>query len=233
LNPYIYAAAAEAAATGVPIVRHPFLMHPDEPAALSVELEYYFGDALYVAPMVVRDATSRSLWLPPGGWFDWWTYQWLSGGRRIDRATPLDELPLWLRSGTIVAMLDPAVQTIAPGPTPGVVTPDDVSGVLDARAGVDAAAPTGSATLADGTILETSLAKGDLALPKGFAQAPDDATLATCARCGRVDDVGGGVTRVRLTGSASGEETIVAGALRVRHHSLEPIRLRWDVLVKR
>ena len=130
-------------------------------------------------------------------------------------------------------MLDPAIQTLAPGPTPGVVTPEDVSSVLDARAGVDAVAPAGSATLADGTILETSLAQGAVALPKGFAEAPDDATLATCARCGRLDDVGGGVTRVRLTGAASEEETIAAGALGVRHHSPSAIRLRWDVLIKR
>ncbi|HVY45899.1 MAG TPA: TIM-barrel domain-containing protein, partial [Minicystis sp.] len=137
LNPYLYAAAAEAARTGMPIVRHPFLLHPTEPEAYGVEFEYYFGPALYVAPIVERGATTRTLWLPPGLWFDFWTEVATEGGRRVTRAAPLDELPLWLRSGGIVAMLDPAVETLAPGHAPGVVTADDVKGVLDVRAGID------------------------------------------------------------------------------------------------
>ena len=58
---------------GLPVIRHPILYHPAEPAALGVDLEYYFGPSLYVAPVVRRGALSRDLWLPPGKWVDWWT----------------------------------------------------------------------------------------------------------------------------------------------------------------
>src|SRR6185437_3667922 len=52
LFPYTYAAAEEATQTGMPIIRHPILMNPTDPNAVSVTVEYYFGPSLYVAPVV-------------------------------------------------------------------------------------------------------------------------------------------------------------------------------------
>lgn len=58
--------------TGMPIVRALALVFPAEPRGYDVRDEYLLGDALLVAPVVTMGATSRSVYFPPGPWFDVW-----------------------------------------------------------------------------------------------------------------------------------------------------------------
>jgi alpha-glucosidase (family GH31 glycosyl hydrolase) len=231
LFPYLYAAAQEAVTTGLPVLRHPILMNPTEPAAMGVDLEYYFGPSLYVAPVVRRGATTRTFWLPPGTWVDWWTMAPVTGGQTVTRDAPLDVIPLYLRSGGIVAMLDPSVETLAPHTDATVIGLADVAGVYDARAAIDPVTGTGRAALVDGTVLDLALGTGAPALPAGLAVAPDDATLASCAGCGRIDALPGGATRVRITTPSTYDAVVAAGGLTLHHHAVGPIRVRWDVVV--
>lgn len=231
LNPYILMTAKEAARNGLPVMRHPWLMHPAEPQAIGVELEYYFGPYLYVAPIVRRDAKTREFWLPPGQWFDWFTLEPKTGGATITRDVPLAEMPLYLRAGGIVAMLDSSVETLAPDNNDQVTSALEMKGVLDARAAVAKGAMTGHVVLADGGVLDVAW-NGAPMLPAGFTMAPDEATLAACSGCGRIDPIAGtGAVRVRLTGAVAAEESITAGGLVLRQHSLDARRVRWDVLV--
>ena len=184
LFPYLYAAAKEAADTGVPILRHPILAAPTNPNAYDADTQYFFGPSLYVAPVVTQGATTRDLWLPPGRWVDWFSLDPLPSGN-VTRQAPLDALPLFLQSGGIVAMLNPSIETLAPATDSSVVTPADVQDVLDVRVAIDPVTKTGTATLTDGTVLTVTLGAQAVALPSGATMAPDDATLATCSGCGR------------------------------------------------
>jgi alpha-D-xyloside xylohydrolase len=57
--------------------------------------------------------------LPPGSsWIDWWTHESYSGGQTISVDAPLDRLPLFLRSGGIVPLLRPTIDTLAPTTAP-------------------------------------------------------------------------------------------------------------------
>lgn len=225
LFPYIYAAAKEATETGFPIMRHPVLLHPEMPETYALDTEYWFGPALYVAPVVERAATSRDLVLPPGKWVDWWTLEPLASGK-ITRPAALDELPLFLLSGNVVAMIDPSVQTLAPATDPTVVTLDDVAGKLVVRAAVDPTAAAATATLVDGTKLDVTLASGAVTLPAGITLT-DEAGFATCAECGLVETLPSGVTRVRIdTANAS----VTAGALTLTR-AAPTSHVRWDVAI--
>lgn len=234
LFPYTYAAALEATRTGAPIMRHPFLMNPELEGARAADLEYWFGPSLFVAPVVRRGATKREAWLPPGTWFDWWSMEAVTGGQTITRDAPMDLLPMWLRAGGIVAMLDPTIDTLAPATDPTVVTLEKVAGVLDLRGGLDAAATRGDAVLVDGTTLSMQLTgKGSPTLPIGWATAATDAELSSCAACGKIDALPGGVLRVRLTTEQTDDATVVAGSLVLKGWRFpRPTRLRWDVLVR-
>jgi alpha-glucosidase (family GH31 glycosyl hydrolase) len=231
LFPYLYAAAREATLTGLPIIRHPILLHPGEPSAAAVDLEYYFGPALYVAPVVRRGALSRTFWLPPGKWVDWWTLAPAAGGAVVTRDAPIDTIPLYLRSGGIVPMLDPSVETLAPHPSPGVVGLADVAGILDVRAAIDTLTATGRTELVDGTVLDLSLVDGIVSLPAGLPAAADASALATCTRCGLVEALPGGATRVRISVAGANDEAFHAGALALHHHAVGPVLVRWDVVV--
>jgi len=231
LFPYTYAAANVATQTGLPIMRHPILLHPTEPSAALTQYEYYFGPALYVAPIVERAATTRTFWLPPGTWVDFWTNEPVVGGVTVTRDAPLDTMPILLRSGGIVPMLDPSVVTLAPHTAPGIVSMDDVAGIYDVRAAIDPSAGSGSLELADGTLFATGLADGPVSLPTGIVAAVSEADLATCAACGLVEAAPGGATRVRVSVAGVGAATLQAGALTLRHDSVQPLRVRWDVIV--
>lgn len=232
LFPYLYAAAQQATVDGMPVMRHPFLVHPTEPDALGVELEYYFGPSLYVAPVVRRGATSRTFWLPPGRWVDWWSLAEATGGAKVTRDAPLDVLPLYLRSGGIVPMLDASIETLAPASRPEVVTLEKVEGALDVRAAIDAKTGKGTLTLVDSTTFTVQRTGTEaVVLPAALAPATE-AELSTCASCGRVDALPGGGFRVRWNSAAAAAGELTGSGLSLSHAGApKATRMRWDVVV--
>ena len=102
LVPYIRAAAATAARSGLPIMRPLPLIDPGDEHGWAVADGYGFGPALWIAPVLDDGARSRSVYLPRGDWIDFWTGERARGGRMIDAAAPLDRIPAWVRSGSIL-----------------------------------------------------------------------------------------------------------------------------------
>jgi hypothetical protein len=116
-----------------------------------------------------------------------------------------------------------------------VVSIDDVRGVLDVRAAIDPVTHAGHATLVDGTVFDVSLAGDPPALPSGVASV-DEATLAACSgpdsACGRIDVAAPGATRVRITTPLRSDVVTTAGGLVLHFHAPQPLRVRWDVVVR-
>jgi alpha-glucosidase/alpha-D-xyloside xylohydrolase len=104
LMPYLYTAVREMHDTGLPIIRALWLHHPDDPAAVARGDEYLWGRDMLVAPVVEKGATTRTLYLPRGTWFDFWNDQRVEGGRDIDRAVDLATTPLYVRAGAVLPM---------------------------------------------------------------------------------------------------------------------------------
>jgi sulfoquinovosidase len=89
--------AEEAAASSMPIVRHMMLVFPDDPTSATVDDQFMLGDALLVAPVMVQGATDKSVYLPPGTWFDVWTGESIAGGQRIDVPAAIGTPPVFSR----------------------------------------------------------------------------------------------------------------------------------------
>ncbi len=104
LMPYLYAAVKETCETGVPIMRALWLHYPDDAAAVARGDEYLYGRDILVAPVVEKGAVSRSLYLPRGHWYDFWTRERLEGGREITRQVDLETIPLYVRAGAVIPM---------------------------------------------------------------------------------------------------------------------------------
>ena len=102
--PYTYTAVREGHDTGLPIMRALWLHYPDDHAAVTRGDEYLWGRDLLVAPVTEKAATERSLYLPRGAWYDFWTEERLEGGREIKRAVNLETMPLFARAGTILPL---------------------------------------------------------------------------------------------------------------------------------
>ncbi len=84
LVPYIRAAAATAARSGLPAMRPLCLVDPSDPEGWAIADSYFLGPALWVAPVLEEGARSRRTYLPRGEWICWWTGERLEGGR-LDR----------------------------------------------------------------------------------------------------------------------------------------------------
>jgi alpha-D-xyloside xylohydrolase len=103
LIPYIYSLAHQTYETGTPFMRALFMDFPNDPKIADMGDEYMFGPAFLVAPVTEQGATSRHVYLPAGtDWYDYWTERRYTGGQTITAAAPIDQIPLFVRAGSIV-----------------------------------------------------------------------------------------------------------------------------------
>jgi alpha-glucosidase (family GH31 glycosyl hydrolase) len=112
--PYIYSAAHEAAASGLPMARAMLLDYPHDDAAWSHDLQYMWGPSLLVAPRTSRDGATE-VWLPAGGWYDFWRPQALrqvaAGGTVISVGAERGLLPVFVKAGAILPRQEYATST--------------------------------------------------------------------------------------------------------------------------
>ncbi|MGO9275434.1 MAG: glycoside hydrolase family 31 protein [Terriglobia bacterium] len=113
LFPYLYTCAQEASRTGLPIIRHPMLEFPGDPATYKTEYEYLLGDRLLVAPVVTEGATTRTLYLPTGSWVNYWTGEIMEGGKEVAVPAPLEEIPILAKAGSVIPFTRPDLDTLA------------------------------------------------------------------------------------------------------------------------
>ncbi len=104
LLPYLYSLVRESHDTGLPIMRALWIHYPDDLQAVARGDEYLWGRDMLVAPVTEKGAASRSVYLPQGEWFDFWTEEKVQGGREFSRPVDLGTLPLYVRSGAILPM---------------------------------------------------------------------------------------------------------------------------------
>lgn len=103
LLPYIYTYCRVAHDQALPIVRPLYLEYPSLGKAYSYPNEYFFGKELLVAP--VTDSTGeKDVYLPPGEWIDYFSGQKYPGDRLIHERYPVDRIPLFVRSGSIIPL---------------------------------------------------------------------------------------------------------------------------------
>lgn len=102
LLPYLYSSAAQAHATGLPLMRPLWLEHLDDKQALACADEYRFGDSFLVAPVLHAGASQRSVYLPAGHWWDYWSGEAIEGGNEISRPLDLKTIPLYVKAGSVV-----------------------------------------------------------------------------------------------------------------------------------
>jgi alpha-D-xyloside xylohydrolase len=119
LFPYTWTLAQQIASTGRPIQRPFGLQEPSYGEHPSDQ--YFYGDALLVAPVVEPGLSERSVMFPDGAWIDFFEGTTIEGGQRLTVAAPLDKLPLYLRQGAIVPMLRPTIDTLSPTAWPAEV----------------------------------------------------------------------------------------------------------------
>jgi alpha-glucosidase (family GH31 glycosyl hydrolase) len=111
LMPYIYTSAAESCRDTIPLLRPMYIEHPEMEAAYHNAQEYYFGDNLLVAPIVMPGVGPsrvgwQTVWFPPGTgpWYSYFTGERYDGGTEAIVASDINQFPLFVRGGVPLPM---------------------------------------------------------------------------------------------------------------------------------
>ncbi len=163
LLPLFQRLATEAAQTGLPLVRHPWLVEPDRPVLWTGTPDLFFlGDDILVAPVVTEAATERSVTLPGAGWWPLFCEAPLPTTPSPDgtvtvlvQAAPT-ELPAFVRPGRVVPLTRHVLDSYYGATEPGVTDRSDTSGRTLALY-PDASGAVASFSIGDVTLKATSL----------------------------------------------------------------------------
>ena len=106
LFPYIYSSAAATCLTGLPMIRAMMTAFPENRESAALHDQYLFGEALLVKPVtrpLSRGGGHTEIVLPPCGWYDLFTMEFVSGGI-LSVPTPPDRFPVFIRAGSILPL---------------------------------------------------------------------------------------------------------------------------------
>ncbi|MDD4970354.1 MAG: glycoside hydrolase family 31 protein [Paludibacter sp.] len=118
LLPYIYATSWDVTKNQSTMTRALVMDFAEDKQALDINDEYMFGKSILVCPVTqpmynkLKDSVkvedyselkSKSVYLPKGtDWYDFWTGEKKNGGQTIQKITPLDIIPLYIKAGSIL-----------------------------------------------------------------------------------------------------------------------------------
>ncbi len=110
LLPYNYTLAYQNSKSGMPLMRPLFFEQglEDEASRRLIDnaKSYLWGDAFLVTPVTDAGVKSVSVDLPKGVWFDYFTGVKHQGNKTVEIATSLETLPVLVRAGSFVPMID-------------------------------------------------------------------------------------------------------------------------------
>lgn len=125
LLPYHYSLSWDVSSKSASVIRMLSMDFPQDKNVQDMGQQYMYGQSFLVAPVTkpfytsgkgeksVTDFTQMQkyqVYLPNGSeWFDFWTGEKMAGGKEIQRETPIDEMPLYVKAGSIIP-IGPNVQ---------------------------------------------------------------------------------------------------------------------------
>lgn len=112
LIPYLYNAFADYHFKGIPPFRALVVDYPEDEDTYNLSDEYMIGSGILAAPLTEK-AEQREVYLPAGTWYDFNTNQKYEGGKKYTIKPSLNQLPIFIKSGTILPLAKP-VEYVAP-----------------------------------------------------------------------------------------------------------------------
>ncbi|RYD69259.1 MAG: DUF5110 domain-containing protein, partial [Sphingobacteriales bacterium] len=122
LLPYIYSTSWDVTANNSSMMRALVMDFASDKNALDINDQFMFGKSILVSPVtmpmyvkatangkdssMIEDFSStktKETYLPVSAdWYDYWTEEKISGGKRVIKETPLDIIPLYIKAGSII-----------------------------------------------------------------------------------------------------------------------------------
>jgi alpha-D-xyloside xylohydrolase len=104
LMPYIYSEAWKIH-NGSTMMRPMVMDFQNDNEAVNQAYQYMFGNSFLVAPITESNTTEWEVYLPKNSkWYNFWLGNSFDGGQKIKVEAPLNQIPLFVKAGTIVPM---------------------------------------------------------------------------------------------------------------------------------
>lgn len=110
LKPYFQKLVKEAAETGIPVIRHPWFVCPDDPGCLQTRYQFFVGDNLLVIPATDKGQQVVSGYFPEGDWIHLFHGTTFMGGRVNDVRAPIGTPAIFVRKGADVGLRIPLTE---------------------------------------------------------------------------------------------------------------------------
>ncbi len=116
--PYIYSLAGAVRLENATIMRSLLFDFIHDPKVRTIQDGFLFGSSILVYAVthpMYYEADNRILdkekkmrcYLPEGaGWYDYWTNEYYEGGREVIVDTPIDKIPLFIKAGAILPVVN-------------------------------------------------------------------------------------------------------------------------------
>ena len=153
LMPYIYSLAWKVTSENYTMTRALPFDYPNDASVRNIANQYMFGPALLINPITTTGATSRSVYLPAGNWYDFWTGTVNTGtaGRNVTASAPSQIIPIYAKAGAILPMgpkiqyatqsVDPIELRVYPGANGSFTLYEDAGDSYDYETGKYATIP--------------------------------------------------------------------------------------------
>ncbi|WP_349406176.1 glycoside hydrolase family 31 protein [Clostridium perfringens] len=102
LLPYIYDLYYISHKEGLPIFRPMIMEYEKDMNLLNMREQFMLGENMLVAPVLYEGERSKTVYLPKGSWFNYFTMEKLQGGKWYKLPCELDEILVFVKEGLII-----------------------------------------------------------------------------------------------------------------------------------
>lgn len=102
LLPYIYDLYYISYKEGLPIFRPMIMEYEKDINLLNMREQFMLGENMLVAPVLYEGERSKTVYLPKGIWFNYFTMEKLQGGKWYKLPCELDEILVFVKDGSII-----------------------------------------------------------------------------------------------------------------------------------
>ena len=89
-----------------------FFLYPADANTFSLDLQYFYGPSILVAPVTDEGATSVSVYFPDDQFYDFFTYEPLRGtGASVTINANLTQIPVYIKGGAILPLRSDGANT--------------------------------------------------------------------------------------------------------------------------
>ncbi|MCD7978537.1 MAG: DUF5110 domain-containing protein [Tannerellaceae bacterium] len=102
MMPYVYSLAGMTYFNDYTIMRALVMDYVQDKNTYNIDDQFMFGPALMACPVYEYKARNREVYFPAGVWYDYYTGQTIQGGKRVQVNAPYEQMPLYVRGGSII-----------------------------------------------------------------------------------------------------------------------------------